>query len=543
MMAHDIEGRLGGVPDVLVHIGAGDGQFASLARRCKRAVLVEPDPERFDELRAQVGQSANVSLRQNVLSDRASNVKFASASLRRFSSARAITGARTLYRGIRLAGETDLEGLPLHDLVGPVESGQSLVLILDAPSEGLVGLEQAEAAGLLGDQTTILIKIAEFALHEGGADRASIEAWAAPRGYRLERAADEDDPDVWLGWLNSPQTAHEETMDEVPEDETGPNDQPLMEDAANELAQKLARVEARNSVLEDRLESQAKLIQKHRSKAYRSQKQLEKAEEKLKAALAAAEAAEQRVEVDLEPLKQEAAGLAREVERSKQALDSSAAEAKAVSKERDLLRERLTGASAKIDELNKQITSARSDLDKAAKSEQNARKRLEDAKKAITSEKQRVAKESKSRGQAVRDLEAAVREAQSYQAELKSLQDKHAKLDEHSEALKQRYDAERAGRTEAETRIKAVERELGQARAETEAIKTDMTLMLRTQNMVQSDLKDLQSRYDALAAEKQELEGLLSRLMDRLYDASDRVKALSWAEADTQSRSAPEAEQ
>ena len=541
MISDTIEGRLGGVPDVLVHIGAGGGQLAGLARRCKRAVLVEPDPERFEELQAQVGQSSNVVILNNALAQSAGTVRFASASLRRFSSARGVTGAKTLYRGLKPAGETEVAGLPLADLVGEVSADQSLLLVLDAPSEGLLALEQAEAAKLLGDNAAVLIKITELALHDGGADRDAIEAWASKREYQLEPAAGNKDPDVWLAWLVPPARDEEAAVSEAPDAESKPSQQDEQPDP--ELAEKLARAEARNKLLEDRLESQAKLTQKHRSKAYRSQKQLEKAEDKLKSVMADADSVKQAIEAELKPLKREAQHLSSEVKRLKDALEVSTTEARAASRERDSLRERDAKSGTKLEELSQQVSTLRSDLNKAQSAEQALASKLEAARKSSAGVEQRLGEETKTRRELAKDFDALQKSASAAQADLKVVQDKYAKLEEHSDALKQRYEAERSARSDAETRIKALERELGQAQAETWASKTDMALILRTQNMVQSDLQDLQTRYDALAAEKQELEGLLSGLMDRLYDASDRVKALAWAEADSQSRSAPEAEQ
>lgn len=411
MSVQDLEARLGRAPDVFVHIGAGDGSDVELAKRAARAVLVEPDPIRFKMLELACGGTKTISARQVALGSISGPATFFSQSLRRFGSTRRVTGARQLYRGLQSAGEYEVHTETLGALLGEVNPDQGLAVIIDAPSEALVALEQIREAGWLERRVAIQIKLADFPLHEGGADRAGVEDWIKTHGYASTPVAGRSGLDIGSVWLDLPQAGSVSATGNISADDVKRASKEASsvssEASSTTMREMLKRMESRYAALEERNKAQGKLVQKHRSKANRLTKQLE------------------------------------ETEASRQKLEET-----------------------------------------------------------------------------VIRLEAKLEE-------------------EASAAFREKFDVERTAREEAETRVKALEAEIKQAREAYDATRDDLALTLRTQNMAQSDLQELQERYEALAEEKRSLEELLSKLMERLYDASERVEALSWARAEAENSEGP----
>ena len=621
MIAAAMENAISGVPDLLVHIGAGEGELLPLARKAGRAVLIEPDPDRFAELKARAAGAAGIDLIHAALSDRAGQVRFMQASLARFGSQRPVTGARTLFRGLRAAGDSQIRAARLSELIGPVDAGAQSAFVIDAASEAINALDQIDAAGLLTPRNSVFVKVGEIALHEGGAARADVEAWARTRGRELVRVEGEEDPDIWMGWLKAsasnrdqapeagrdganPAPAssaqHAESPDQsaaarAREDKTGTLDE---REAGEGTSVKLARLEARFKLLEEQHQSQGKLLQKHRNKAYRSTQQLEKARKALQKEQAAREAdddARSKAEAALDGVSRqltEKNAACSELEQKLASVDdtiaslrseaSQARRAEKTYKERsETLSEQAIGDRARLTEETKTRRKAEADRDELA----NALKTKEDELEALRSEtselrskidelaiqkagdRARLAEEIKTRRKAeaggdelanalktkddeLEGLRSEVSELRSktdelailrealertearnteLEKELRRLEDQVARAERSNEEMRARIEAERASRIELETSISAKSKDASAARNDLDGVRGDLALALRTQNMVQADLQDLQARHEALQEEKRSLEELLGKLMDRLYDASDRVKALSWA--------------
>lgn len=531
MSSAAIEAQLSGAPELLIHIGAGEGELAGLASRARRAVLIEPDPARFAELKQRLFGLPGVELKQAALADDARSLTFRQSSLGRFGSSRQVTGAQTLFPGLRSAGESEVRGAQLKDLVGGELNGVTTVVVVDAVSEGMVALQQIEALGLLYRAKTF-IKVAEIALHKGGATRSDVEAWVDARGFKLERLEEIGDPEIWMGWLKPQPDMAAPAGDESAE--------------AGEFIEsegcKLARLEARCSLLEERHEAQQKLVQKHRGKAYRSSKQLEKAQKSL-------EEARRERDADREALVKSDAALA--------------AAAKRLSEEQAARSE----ATQSLADVEQTIAPVRAELNHARKAEKNYKDQLDALTEQSRGDRSRLVEESRARRKAEVDAQEleqmlaakseeldnlheklvdlhsnageldAAREAskraeshvKELESELRSLRDQTAGAERSSEGLKVLLDKEREVRADLEASLDARIKEATAASNDLETVRGDLALALRTQNMVQADLQDLQARHEALQTEKGLLEELLGKLMDRLYEASDRVKALSWA--------------
>ena len=506
MSAAAIERRLSAAPELFIHIGAGEGELAGLARRSGRAVMVEPDPDRHAELSVRLQDAPGVEVTQAVIAERAGEATFTRASLARFGSTRPVTGAKTLYRGLRPAGEVVLRAATVSDLVG-APSGQGVVVVIDAVSDALTVLDQLEALGLVAPEARIFVKVAEIALHEGGAARADVEAWASARDYALTRLEDEDDPDIWTAWLE-PGAGLDGAAAPASAAATGENPA-----SGPDRAELEAQVEA----LEQKAEDQAKLVRKHREKANRTGKQLDKARAALKSETAARKAAEQSVRElngQVESLRSELSAARQSEEELKERVLAAEggieAERERAAKESSARRE----AQSALDKAEKALSARRGELEAVRGEVSRLKAQLEDSQAAAQAE-----------------LEEARSRAESLAEEVETLNRRTHHAERKAEEVRTSLEAEREARSAAEARAREAEKARQSANAELDAVRSDLAIALRTQNMTQADLKDLQARHESLQKDHQGLEELLGKLMDRLYDASDRAKALSWADS------------
>mgnify|MGYP006273552123 CR=1 FL=1 len=592
MSAPAIEMCVSTTPELFIHIGAGEGELAGLARRSVRAVMVEPDPERYAELSALLRDAPRVQVIQAALAQAEGTATFLRASLARFGSTRPTTGAKTLYRGLRPAGEASVRAATLSDLVDQ-RPDQGAVVVIDAASEALRALEQLEALGLLSADHAIFVKVAEIALHEGGAERTGVEAWATERGFALVRLDGEADPDIWMGRLEPGPAlvgaSSEESGEGAGEDQQAGPDR--------------AELEARIEALEDKARSQAQLVRKHRDKANRTAKQLDKAKNELKAEISARKAAEksarelsektdglrgelsdlrsshqtltERLAAAEKTVKAERDRADKEtsarrdaqsaLDKAKKALSARADELQAARSEIDALKAELhdaQSAQADLEQAQARAKSLADEVDALTRRVQHAEHKADDARSSLEAERaSRSAAEKRAREaeQALsgRDgelekaqsridaLETQLSQATASQHALEEARSRAASLQDEIESLKQRFqsaerkaaearntlESERASRSSLESRAREAEKAREATNAELESARSDLALALRTQNMSQADLQDLQARHEKLQEDHKGLEELLGKLMDRLYDASDRAKALSWADS------------
>jgi FkbM family methyltransferase len=554
-LAQQIEQKVTGPVSLLLHIGAGGGALLGLAGRAQRAILVEPDPDRFRELQALAAGSDSVRLVHAAIAPVAGQAAFHKASLNRFGALSRPTGARSLYRGLKSAGEVQVPVTTVADLLGTEAVDGPAVIVIDAASAALVALQQVEALGLLKPSTILAVKVSELSLHEQGVERSRVEAWAAERGLRLTRVPGQDDPDIWTAWLDAQPGKDKTAPSEVP----AASEVTITESELDDLRKQLEAAQAENAKLADRLDEKHKSADRAKSKAYRAQKRSETLEAKCKEltaqnkslkeagvdatrnleALKAAEEQRQALETSLEQLK----ARHEEGEAQRKALSE---QVQTLSRERSSAEQqlaRLTSVEAKLraqleesetqrKELNEQLqassrerANAEQQVARLTSAEAKLKSQLDQSEAQRAELREQLKSEARERSSAEQQLARLMEQFQEIQNELKS-------ASQGQQEMRRQLDAKSAEAQRATTDLTARTRELEGARSELDSVRADLSLALRVQRLAQADLQDLQKRFGELEQEKISLEALLMQLMDRLYEASGQIDAVSWSETD-----------
>ncbi|WP_093993411.1 hypothetical protein [Flavimaricola marinus] len=199
--ASDAAQRIG----TIVHLGAGTGEALDnyLDSGAAQIVLVEPEPERAEDLRALVASlSARDQARVQVI-ERAVAMQDGTAMLTVFNQTDASslvppTGLSELYPGLRVLSRTEVE------TVSPASLLKTLTLDPDALNWLIVetpGLEAQVLRALadLGGLTQFVrldLRCGAEPLYEGAASGQEILTWLAEEGYLLGPSPEEADPDL-----------------------------------------------------------------------------------------------------------------------------------------------------------------------------------------------------------------------------------------------------------------------------------------------------------------------------------------------------------
>lgn len=469
MTVSEFESRLEEAPALFVHIGAGEGESASLARSAGRAILVEPDPDRFTVLKQRLGDAPSVDLLHAALSSRSGVAPFHRYSLARFGGLSKATGARRLFRGLQHSGETEIRTIQLAEIIGKTDSG-SIAVLIDAASEAANALDQLHELGLLHEIDALAVKVAEIALHEGGATRDDLERWAQEHGMQLRRMKGEDDPDIYVAWVEPAATS--QTLN------TQENQNETMQ---SELAEAVSKLEAELAQRDQAIEEADK---RHTEET-----------EALKDKLAMVQERQSILSGQVTSLQSQ---LVKENQARRQAESEAAAAAdqlSAMKKEDTAYRERQTNEKARM----------RAELDEQ---------------KAACS-------------QAKSELDQSLEKIRAQKSEIDALENNLQVARTNQKDAQTQIDEMKSARIVAEKMVAQKDQEIAAHKKTMEEAREDLSLSLRTQRIAQADLHDLQARYDKVSAKNDSLEALLVKLMNRLYGAADQMKALSWAEADT----------
>lgn len=203
MSGWGLDAIITGPPEVVVHIGAGEAGPGKLAEQARSAVLVEPDPDRAEQLRVRYGGGPGVSIVEAAVAAQAGGAAFHRFSHPAMNSTRPPTGARELFRGLTRSDEAIVDCVTPADLVSetPLDGDGVNILIIDAASEVLLVLEALQEAGRLERFDQIIARVSEVALHEGGADRAAVQDWARAQGRMMLAVPGQSDPDLWRAWI------------------------------------------------------------------------------------------------------------------------------------------------------------------------------------------------------------------------------------------------------------------------------------------------------------------------------------------------------
>ncbi|MBI1263720.1 MAG: hypothetical protein GC187_03185 [Alphaproteobacteria bacterium] len=160
-----IEAIFSGRPGLIVHVGAGSGSLGARVLAARRAVLVEPCPQRASELRSRFQASQTV---------------------------RVVEAAAAAVDGVpanQIVTQDDFEG-----------EGDNLLLI-DAADDGPGVLDALEAAGWLDRFDHVICQVSETGAHALVPSRDAVETWVKARG-RFMLALAGQGGELWRAWIS-----------------------------------------------------------------------------------------------------------------------------------------------------------------------------------------------------------------------------------------------------------------------------------------------------------------------------------------------------
>lgn len=187
---------------LLVHIGCGESSDLGDGNIVDRFMLVEPDPDRARAARAWLQQTGTGVLVEAAVAEEDGDAAFRRTSFSDVNSLRVATGATALFPGLRALETCTVKTVQPRNLVrAELEKvdGGACGLIVDAPSEVLLVLDDLHCAGMLARFSHVIVRVPEEPLHEGGADRRTFEAWMTDAEYTVSWEEKPSDPDVRYG--------------------------------------------------------------------------------------------------------------------------------------------------------------------------------------------------------------------------------------------------------------------------------------------------------------------------------------------------------
>jgi len=471
---------------LVVHIGCGDDAGRFWQGRVDDLVLVEPDPERANAVRKWLDGGGSGKLVEAAVAERNGDGSFRRTSFGDLNSLRVPTGAMTLFPGLRSLESVPVKLIQPRNLLAArgagVSSGRS-ALVVDAPSEVLLVLSDLDEAGLLDDFDTVVIRVAEVQLHEGGADLEQVEAWLTGSQRRIVWESDPADPDVRFALVEKDWKAcnlrNEKRALEL-------------ETIVSELRHSYSRMSEENRASLDQLNEEAGALTAARDQA--------------RAEAQAAQSSLDSMTHERDALNEELDRLRTEHDEATQAAQSSL---ESMTHERDALNEELDRLRTEHDEATQaaqssleSMTHERDALKEEMVAQQEANsKAAESAKNDLETLTQQVNELKAARDQTAKDAQANL-------AAFETMRSERDRLKAELEAARHRYDDQ----DQATKRLSA----------EIDALRDDNRLSLRIQRIAQADLADLQDRYAMLADEKRQLEQFLDGLAQKVIESEEK---------------------
>ena len=177
----------------VLHIGAGHGDAlpAYLDSGAGTITLVEPNPEMVADLRAKAAQFAQVAVIPAAVSSEGETVSLNVYNVPELSSLHAATGILDLFPGLQVVDKPDVPALPFSDILArhPVDKTGPNLLVIDAPGEEAILLEEAIASGAIDRFQRVTIHCGATPLFETGADADQIGRSLYPHFFDLYEAA------------------------------------------------------------------------------------------------------------------------------------------------------------------------------------------------------------------------------------------------------------------------------------------------------------------------------------------------------------------
>lgn len=353
-----VEAIFSGRPGLIVHVGAGTESLGALALAARRAILVEPCPQRASELRSRFEASQTVRVMEAAAGGAAGRVGLLAGAGAPSSSEQNPTGARALAQELAGAFEVEVDGVPASQIVTQEDfegEGENLLLI-DSADDGLGVLDALDAAGWLDRFDHVICQVSETGAHANVPARHAVETWVKARGRLMLALPGQGASEVWRAWISPGRRSVSAT----------PRGKATRRERKHRLEAALETYRAASREAEARwLEQRGALMQELQASKARCA-QLEAAAVRPEAA-PEADARERTLRDDLMRELDAARARARELAASLQQADAARARAEAEllaaprERELDRLQELVRAAGERERDLMRQLTAARED--------------------------------------------------------------------------------------------------------------------------------------------------------------------------------------
>lgn len=199
-------------PDLIIHLGAGQCWELEVyeAYPDARICLVEPQRDLAEKLRRRARHLPNVEVHEAVIAAEAGPQRFFELSHPLLSSGQRPSRIDSLYPGISITREREVEATTLGALQERLELPADTCgwLIADLPGTDTPLLESLLAQGSTGTFTDLFIRLPNEALYDTAATAESLDARPEDMGLLPIGAADRSDPDwTWFHLGIVPQLA------------------------------------------------------------------------------------------------------------------------------------------------------------------------------------------------------------------------------------------------------------------------------------------------------------------------------------------------
>lgn len=187
-------------PAAIVHFGAGRGDDLDqyLAANPAKILLVEAEPVAAARLAARTAGMPEVKVVAGAVAAVSGKVSLKRFNLPAFNSLREPTGLRTLFPGLRLKREEEVEALAPSELL----AGLNLAtdggnwLIVDTPGQEAAIIEAMRDSGDLASFERIDLVCGQEALYGGGVPADELLQLLREEGYEVVACDEESDPDL-----------------------------------------------------------------------------------------------------------------------------------------------------------------------------------------------------------------------------------------------------------------------------------------------------------------------------------------------------------
>ncbi|WP_218310936.1 hypothetical protein [Alteromonas antoniana] len=476
----------------LIWIGAGTATAPEFNFDNYASVtLIEAREAACRELSALFQHSENVTVKHCCVSVTGKESKFFTCNVEEFSALARPAELKTLYPGLKVEDSSELETVPIDELIEQETKYADLELFIDIPATAGELVRKLDGSGVLERVTKLHVTAGSDLLYEESLSITSIKELLD--GYFLtETARDESDPDI-----------------------------PTVTFALDKSAKAIGQLKAENEKLKEQLQAA---------------RQQEKMAAELVEERNIRESLLKEKEQELEAKTNELKGLAEELESIKNDCNSKHSEFESALSKNAELEEKLSMSEQALDEANQELEEESSKLTKAQESLHstqseleaalNAKAGFEDEIKALEQDAYEKENEASTKLKKVSEaLEELKQSEEQKRNELKASQLKVEELTNQVSKKEAELEAAKAHNESEISKLKDEATALKKKINETDSVNVNLSKSLditTKQNLkLQVDLDDLRERFANSKENEARLKALISDLHEKLQKAAN----------------------